>query len=96
MVAITDNGTSMTPEVVQAFDPFFTTQDIGHGTGLGLSQVYGFMKRSRGHVRIYSEVGWETTVKLYLPPRGPARKAALCGALGRVRLEAGGAGVFGR
>ncbi|HEY2707900.1 MAG TPA: PAS domain S-box protein [Caulobacteraceae bacterium] len=76
-LCVTDTGVGMTPEVAaRAFDPFFTTKQPGKGTGLGLAMIYGFAKQSGGQVRIYSEVGSGTTVKLYLPRhRGPADEA---------------------
>jgi len=67
-VCVTDSGTGMPPDIVaRAFDPFFTTKPAGQGTGLGLSMIYGFARQSGGQVRIYSEVGQGTTVKIYLP-----------------------------
>jgi PAS domain S-box-containing protein len=77
MIAVSDTGTGIPPGILdKVFNPFFTSKGPGKGTGLGLSMVYGFIKQSAGHIKIYSEEGHGTTIKMYLPPATGASLAA--------------------
>ena len=89
VLSVSDDGQGMSAETItKVFEPFFTTKPIGQGTGLGLSMIYGFLKQSGGHVRIYSELGVGTSVKLFVP----CSDAPVIAAEPRVASMPGGAG----
>jgi PAS domain S-box-containing protein len=94
MVVVSDTGTGIPPDIQdKVFDPFFSTKDVGKGTGLGLSMVYGFIKQSGGHVKIYSEQGIGTAIRLYLP-QAKAAAARLADAAPALAVTGGDETIF--
>jgi PAS domain S-box-containing protein len=86
MIAVTDTGAGISPDILErVYEPFFTTKAEDKGTGLGLAMVYGFLKQSGGHVKIYSEVGAGTTVKLYFPREASSEDALIAAPSGEVQ-----------
>jgi len=90
MVAVSDTGTGIPAALIErVFDPFFTTKEVGKGTGLGLSMVFGFVKQSGGHIKIYSEEGHGTSVKMYLPRATGLNQTAAEAAISAADIETG-------
>ena len=88
LLSVSDTGTGISPEnLTKVFEPFFTTKSASMRTGLGLAMIYGFVKQSKGHIRIYSEVGHGTTAKIYLPRMIGAARAESVPAAARVESE---------
>jgi signal transduction histidine kinase/CheY-like chemotaxis protein len=95
LIAMSDTGAGMARQVIERiFEPFFTTKEVGRGTGLGLSMVYGFVKQSNGHIKVYSEEGHGTTVRIYLPRAVEQAATAVAEPVADVVIEGGSESIL--